>query len=91
MGATREHQIIDALNTAGISTVTDTSYQGGGPSIRVSQLGRRLNPDIGRYLRLSRAQKQFNSAQDRQRCPGERTNAHRKSWQSSARSPAALK
>ena len=33
MGAAREHGIIDALNTAGISTIADTAYQGGGPAV----------------------------------------------------------
>jgi hypothetical protein len=31
MGAAREHGIIAALNAAGIDTVADTAYQGGGP------------------------------------------------------------
>jgi len=33
MGAAREHGIIDALNAAGVHTVADTAYQGGGPAI----------------------------------------------------------
>src|SRR5690242_21939141 len=37
MGAAREHGIIDALNTAAISTIADTAYQGGGPAVRVPQ------------------------------------------------------
>ena len=35
MGAAREHGIIDALNTGGISVWADTAYQGGGSAIRV--------------------------------------------------------
>ena len=81
MGAAREHGIIDALNTAGIEAVADTAYQGGGPAIRVPQRRRRLDPDTGRYQRLSRAQKQVNAAHARQRGPGERANAQLKSWQ----------
>ena len=49
MGAAREHGIIDALNTAGIQTIADTAYQGGGPAMRVPQRRRRLDPDTGRY------------------------------------------
>ena len=44
MGAAREHGIIDALNAAGVHTVADTAYQGGGPAIRVPQRRRRLRP-----------------------------------------------
>ncbi len=53
MSATREHGIIDALNAAGVSAVTDTAYQVGGPAGRVPQRRRRLDPDTGRYRRLS--------------------------------------
>ena len=52
MGAAREHGIIDALNAAGVSTVADTAYQGGEPTIRVPQRRRRLDPDTGHYRRL---------------------------------------
>lgn len=80
MGAAREHGIIDALNTAGVRAVADTAYQGGGPAVRVPQRRRRLDPDTGRYRRLSRAQKEVNTAHARQRGPGERANAQLKSW-----------
>jgi DDE superfamily endonuclease/Helix-turn-helix of DDE superfamily endonuclease len=80
MGSAREHGIIYALNDAGVSTVADTAYQGGGPAIRVPQRRRRLDPDTGRYRRLSRAQKEVNVAHARQRGPGERANAQLKSW-----------
>ena len=80
MGAAREHGIIDALNTAGISTIADTAYQGGGPAVRVPQRRRRLDPDTGRYRRLSSSQKQVNTAHARQRGPGERANAELKNW-----------
>ena len=80
MGAAREHGIIDALNTAGICTIADTAYQGGGPSVRVPQRRRRLDPDTGRCRPLSRSQKQVNRAHARQRRPGERVNAQLKNW-----------
>src|SRR6476620_6633285 len=80
MGAAREHGIINALNAAGIATVADTAYQGGGSAIRVPQRRRRLDPDTGRYRRLSRTQKQVNTAHARQRGPGERANAELKNW-----------
>jgi hypothetical protein len=80
MGAAREHGIIDALNAAEIDTVADTAYQGGGPVVRVPQRRRRLDPDTGRYRRLSGSQKQVNTAHARQRGPGERVNAELKNW-----------
>jgi DDE superfamily endonuclease/Helix-turn-helix of DDE superfamily endonuclease len=80
MGAAREHGIIDALNAAEIDTIADTAYQGGGPAVRTPQRRRRLDPDTGRYRRLSRSQKQVNTAHARQRGPGERVNAELKNW-----------
>jgi hypothetical protein len=80
MGAAREHGIIDAFNAAGVSAVADTAYEGGGPAVRVPQRRRRLDPDTGRYRRLSTAQREVNTAHARQRGPGERANAQLKSW-----------
>jgi hypothetical protein len=80
MGAAREHGIIDALNEAGVQTLADTAYQGGGPAIRVPQRRRRLDPDTGRYRRLSADQKEVNTAHARRRGPGERANAEIKNW-----------
>ena len=80
MGAAREHGIIDALTVAEIDTFADTAYQGGGPRVRVPQRRRRLDPDTGRYRRLSESQKQVNTAHARQRGPGERANAQLKNW-----------
>ena len=80
MGAAREHGIIDALNAAEITTIADTAYQGGGSAVRVPQRRRRLDPDTGRYRRLSRNQKEVNTAHARQRGPGERVNAELKNW-----------
>jgi hypothetical protein len=80
MGAAREHGIIDALNAAGVRTMADSAYQGGGPVIRVPQRRRRLDPDTGRYRPLSENQKQVNTAHARLRGPGERANATLKNW-----------
>lgn len=80
MGAAREHGIIDALNTAGVTAIADTAYQGGGPAVRTPQRRRRLAPDTGRYRRLSANQKAVNAAHARQRGPGERVNAELKNW-----------
>jgi len=80
MGAARQHGIIDAFAQAGVRAVADTAYQGGGPVIRVPQRRRRLDPDSGRYRRLSRNQKEVNTAHARQRGPGERVNAELKNW-----------
>ncbi len=80
MGAAREHGLIDRLNTTAVRVIADTAYQGGGPTIRVPQRRRRLDPDTGRYRRLSQAQKQVNAAPARLRGPGERANVQLKSW-----------
>ena len=80
IAAAREHGILDALDTAGIHAVGDTGYQGGGPNVAVPQRRRHIDPDTGRYRRLSEAQKQVNTAHARQRGPGERANAQLKSW-----------
>ena len=79
-GAAREHGIIHAITPAGVYAVADTAYQGGGPAIRVPQRRRRLDPDTGRYRRLSATQREANAAHARQRGPGERANAQLKSW-----------
>jgi DDE superfamily endonuclease len=80
MGAAREHGILDALNSAGARVLADNGYHGAGSHVRVPQRRRRLDPDTGRYRRLSRNQKQVNTAHARQRGPGERANAQLKSW-----------
>jgi hypothetical protein len=78
MGAAREHGIIDAIADAEIPAVSDTAYQGAGPTVAVPQRRRRLDPDTGRYRRLSRNQRDVNTAHARQRGPGERVNAELK-------------
>jgi len=80
MGAAREHGIIDTITDAGVKTLADTAYQGGGPVIRVPQQRRRLDPDTGRYRRLSANQREVNTAHARMRGPGERANAELKNW-----------
>ena len=80
MGAAREHGITDALTKHEVPAVADTAYQGAGPTVAVPQRRRRLDPDTGRYRRLSEAQKQVNAAHARRRGPGERVNAELKNW-----------
>src|SRR4051794_17421372 len=80
MGAAREHGIIDALTTHEIPAVADTAYQGAGPTVAVPQRRRRLDPNTGRYRRLSRNQRDVNAAHARRRGPGERVNAELKNW-----------
>jgi hypothetical protein len=80
IAAAREHGILDALEAADVRAVADTGYQGAGPNVAVPQRRRRLDPDTGRYRRLSRVHKQVNTAHARQRGPGERVNAQLKSW-----------
>jgi hypothetical protein len=48
--------------------------------VAVPQRRRRLDPDTGRYRRLSGNQKDVNAAHARQRGPGERVNAELKNW-----------
>lgn len=80
MGAAREHGIGDALTTAGVTAVADTPCRGGGPVVRVPQRRRRLDPDAGRYRRLSTAQRRSTLPTPRQRGPGERVNSELKNW-----------
>ena len=81
IAAAREHGILDAIDAAKVQTVADTGYQGAGPTVRVPQRRRRLDPDTGHYRPLSTNQKDVNTAHARQRGPGERANAELKSWQ----------
>jgi DDE superfamily endonuclease/Helix-turn-helix of DDE superfamily endonuclease len=80
LGAARDHRLIEGLAAAGVRAVADTAYQGAGPTVRVPQRRRRIDPDTGHLRRLSRAQKEVNAAHARQRGPGERANAQVKSW-----------
>jgi hypothetical protein len=80
MGAAREHGIIDALTDAEIPAIADTAYQGAGPAVAVPQRRRHIDPDTGRYRRLSDNQKDVNAAHARRRGPGERVNAELKNW-----------
>jgi DDE superfamily endonuclease len=78
--AAREHGILDAIDTNQVPAPADTGYQGAGATVRVPQRRRRLDPDTGRYRRLSQNQRDVNTAHARQRGPGERANAQLKSW-----------
>jgi DDE superfamily endonuclease len=77
MGAAREHGLIDALHAVGARVVADNGYRGSG--FAVPQRRRSRDPETGRR-RLSRNQREVNSAHARQRGPGERGNAQLKSW-----------
>ena len=80
IAAAREHGILDAIDTAQLDVLADTGYQGAGPTVRVPQRRRCVDPDTGRYRPLSTNQKDVNTAHARQRGPGERANAELKSW-----------
>lgn len=80
MGAAREHGIIDALTAYEVPAAADTAYQGAGPTVAVPQRRRRLDPETGRYRKLSKNQKDVNAAHARRRGPGERINAELKNW-----------
>jgi hypothetical protein len=53
MGAAAEHGILDALSHAQVHVLADNGYQGAGPMVQVPQRRRRLDPETGRYRRLS--------------------------------------
>ena len=77
MGAAREHGLLDALTDSGVQVIADSGYRGTG--FAVPQRRRPADPETGRR-RLSRNQREVNSAHARQRGPGERANASLKSW-----------
>ena len=53
MGAAAEHGILDALSHAQVHVLADNGYQGARPMVQVPQRRRRLDPETGRYRRLS--------------------------------------
>ena len=77
MGAAREHGLLDALTDSGVPVIADSGYRGTG--FAVPQRRRPADPETGRR-RLSRNQREVNSAHARHRGPGERANAWLKSW-----------
>jgi hypothetical protein len=80
IAAAREHGILDALTQARVGTVADTGYQGAGATVQVPQRRRRLDPDTGRYRRLSDNQKAVNTDHARQRGASDRANAQLEVW-----------
>jgi DDE superfamily endonuclease len=68
IGAAREHGILDAINdainTAGVRGAADIGHQGAGPAVAMPQRRRRLHPDTGRYLSLSRSQRHPEERED---------------------------
>jgi transposase len=76
MGAARDHGIIDALREAGVKVIVDHGYRGSG--FDTPQRRRPADPETGQRRRLSRNQREVNSAHARQRGPGERANAQLK-------------
>ena len=78
MGAAREHGILDALREAGIPVIADSAYRGSG--FEVPQRRRRRDPARPARQRLSRNQREVNTAHARLRGPGERANAQLKTW-----------
>ena len=81
MGAAREHGILDALDRRRRAAWWPTpATRARARPCAVPQRRRRLDPDTGRYRRLSDSQKDVNTAHARQRGPGERANAQLKSW-----------
>jgi hypothetical protein len=78
MRAAREHGIIDALRDAGVKVIVDHGYRGSG--FETPQRRRPKDPETGERRRLSRNQRDVNSAHAAQRGPGERGNAQLKAW-----------
>ena len=50
IAAAREHGILDVIDAAKVQTVAETGYQGAGPTVRVPQRRRRLDPDTGLWV-----------------------------------------
>src|SRR4051794_7698861 len=69
IAAAREHGILGPIDIADLHSVADPGDQGAGPTVRVPQRRRRVDPDAGRYRPLSQNQKDVNSAPARQRGP----------------------
>ncbi|WP_281245877.1 transposase family protein [Pseudonocardia oroxyli] len=78
MGAARDHAIIDALTEHDIAAAADTAYEGEGPTVAVPQRRRRKDPETGKFKKLSRNQREANTAHARRRGPGERAIAELK-------------
>ena len=78
MGAARDHGILDACHHAGLTVIADNGYRGSG--FQLPQRRRHRDPARPTRQRLSRNQREVNTAHARQRGPGERANAQLKSW-----------
>jgi hypothetical protein len=78
MGAAREHGILEALQSAQVKVIADNRYRGSG--FEVPQRRHPKDPETGKRRKLSRNQRDVNSAHARQRRPGERANAQLKAW-----------
>ncbi|SDH54450.1 transposase family protein [Pseudonocardia oroxyli] len=78
MGAARDHGILDALTYARVKVIADNGYRGSG--FEVPQRRRPKDPETGKRRKLSRDQRDVNTAHARQRGPGERANAQLKTW-----------
>ncbi|ODU05647.1 MAG: transposase [Pseudonocardia sp. SCN 72-86] len=78
MGAARDHGILDTLQAAQVKVIADNGYRGSG--FELPQRRRPKDPETGKRRKLSRNQKEVNSAHARQRGPGERANAVLKAW-----------
>jgi hypothetical protein len=81
-GAPAEHGIGPALAAAGVTAYADTAYHGAGPTIRTPYRRSRYDRATGKFTSraLSAGQKAANRAHCALRAPGERANAHLKSW-----------
>lgn len=81
MGAAREHGVIDALEHGGVRVIADSAYRGAGAKVEVPHRRPPRDPETReRRRRLSANEKPVNTAHARLRGPGERANAHLKSW-----------
>jgi hypothetical protein len=78
MRAAREHGIIQALREAQVRVIVDHGYRGSG--FHTPQRRRPKDPETGERRRLSRNQREVNSAHAAQRGPGERGNAQLNAW-----------
>jgi hypothetical protein len=76
----REHGIIDAIAVTRFRRSPTPPTRAQVRRSRSHSGERRLEPDTGRYRRLSKNQKDINAAHTRRRGPGERINAELKNW-----------
>ncbi|WP_285628937.1 transposase family protein [Kineosporia sp. NBRC 101677] len=78
--AARHHDILTALERAGVMAFADTAYQGSPENVRTPLRSRRQDPVTKKMKPLSAGQRAANTAHARIRAIGERANSQLKNW-----------